>query len=106
MAEVYMDGRFIGTHPYKPSHELTAGVSYRHPEDTFGAGLDLTMPIADADNFTPELQLSAFYRLTESVRLSLVVVDPLSLLMKEGRKFWGPYEAPGFHVYLGTNISL
>ena len=99
-------GRFIGGHPYEPAHKLAAGFSYRQPDDIFGTGLDLSIPVAAADTFIPELALHASYRLTESVRMSLHVSDPLSPLIPNGRTLWAPYAAPGFHAYLGMNISL
>ncbi|MBN1686125.1 MAG: hypothetical protein JW852_05695 [Spirochaetales bacterium] len=100
------DGRFIGDHPFEPAHRLIAGMAYRQPEDTFGAALDVRVPLSQAYSHIPELTLSAFYRLSESVRLNLDLSDPLSPLIPEGRTYWAPYEAPGFHAYLGTNISL
>ncbi len=99
-------GRFIGTHPYKPSHLIEAGFSYRNPGDVFGGGIGFSMPLAASGTISPELELSAFYRLTESVKLLLDVSDPLAPLLPDGRAFWAPYEAPGFHIFLGTNISL
>jgi hypothetical protein len=36
----------------------------------------------------------------------MYVSDPFSPLIEDGRIFWEAYEAPGFHAYLGTNISL
>ncbi len=100
------DGQFLGSHPFEASHALYAGFSYRQPEDIFGVGLDVSMPLVQWYTYIPEVQLTAFYRLTKSVRIYMYVSDPLSPLIREGRVFWEPYEASGFHVYLGTNISL
>ncbi len=100
------NGRFIGNHPFTPPHALNAGFAYRQPEDAFGAQIDFSMPLAGGYSYIPELGLSAYYRLAESVRLSLYLVDPLAPLISGGRIDWAPFEAPGFQVFLGTDISL
>ena len=99
-------GRFITTHPYKAPHMIAAGFSFRDAADAFGGGVELSMPLTEYNTFMPVLDLSAFYRLTESVRFRLDVADPLAPLLPDGRILWGPYEAPGFHIFFGTNISL
>jgi hypothetical protein len=100
------EGRFFGAHPYIPPHVVDAGLSYRNAGDTFGGGLEVSVPVLQLGEIMPDLTLDAFYRVTEAVKLRLEVVDPLSLLMPGGRIYWSPYEAPGFHVFIGTNISL
>lgn len=99
-------GRLLGGHPYEPAHTIDAGFSYRNPSDIFGVGIDLSVPLEFSGTPVPVAELSTFYRITESVRLRLDVADPLAPLLPDGRLFWAPYEAPGFHMYLGTNISL
>ena len=54
----------------------------------------------------PVLGLSGYYRISESVRFSLDISDPLSPILTEGRTYWGQYKGPGFLFYLATNISL
>jgi len=100
------DGRFLSDHPFAPSHSLSAGISYSQREDTFGAGLDVSMPLIGGYSYIPQLELNAYYRLAESVRLNLYVLDPLAPFVSGGRMYWTPYEAPGLQVFLGTNISL
>jgi hypothetical protein len=99
-------GRFIGSDPYRPAHLLETGFSYQNPSDVFGGGIDLSMPLTATGTIMPELDVSVFYRLSESVKLRLDVADPLAPLLPEGRALWAPYKAPGFHIFLGTNISL
>jgi hypothetical protein len=65
------------------------------------AEFPLTVPL-----IMPMLEFSGYYRINESVRFSLDISDPLAPILNDGRSYWGPYEAPGFLVYLATNISL
>ncbi len=98
-------GRLLGDHPFEPKHGFTLALNLRGDGDTFGgdirADIPLTLPMS-----LPVLGLSGYYRITESVRFSLDVVDPLAPILQDGRTYWGPYEAPGFLFYLATNISL
>lgn len=54
----------------------------------------------------PQWDLTVFTKLTEGIRLSMEVLDPLSLMMSAGRTGPGGYLRPGFQVKFLTQISL
>jgi hypothetical protein len=98
-------GRFLGDHPYEADHVFTTALNFSGAGDTFGGEILAEIPLTNPMQI-PTLSLSGYYRISESVRFSLDVADPLAPILEDGRPFWGPYEAPGFRFSLATNISL
>ena len=98
-------GRFLGDHPYEADHVFTTSLNLSGAGDMFGGELLAEIPLTNPMQI-PVLRLTGYYRISESVRFSLDIADPLAPILQDGRTFWGPYEAPGFLFSLATNISL
>lgn len=99
----WIQGGLFQRHSIYPLVELAAGVRLHDARQSIGGELSISTDITDTLS-VPEIQLSGFYRLSERIMFKLDVVDPLAPLTT--RLFWEPFEAPGFHVFLSTTISL
>ncbi|MBT3272761.1 MAG: hypothetical protein HN368_06380 [Spirochaetales bacterium] len=97
--------RFLYNHAFLPDHVIEGSLRYRSASDIFGGDLVITAVLSNPF-VLPEVALSGYYRLSESVKFSLDISDPLAPIIAGGRTYRGPYEAPGFHFFIGTNISL
>jgi hypothetical protein len=84
---------------------VSANLSINGADGTFGGEIGADIPLVFPFQM-PIINLSGYYRISESVRFSLEISDPLAPFLGNGRAYWGPYEAPGLLAFLGMNISL
>lgn len=95
-----------------PLHDIRLGAEIKNQEETMGARADFSEEVYQGLS-TPELDLSGYLDVTESVRISADLLDVFAPLMKEGRPRIGedlsddfPFVAPGFRFVLKTRVSL
>ena len=96
----------------EPLHDGRFGVDLRNQDETMGIRMDLSEKIHE-ELVTPELDLSAYIDVTESVRISTDLRDILAPLIDDGRPRIGdglnddfPFVTPGFRFVLKTQVSL
>lgn len=101
-------GGFLDDDPLAYDHEIDLRLEFRDRESRFGGILQAMLPIEGSVQI-PELSLNAWLGLAEIVELELNVLDPLSLLIPEGRGLYGSlggFHEQGFRAEILVGLSL
>ncbi|MBN1649479.1 MAG: hypothetical protein JW874_15680 [Spirochaetales bacterium] len=91
--------------PFFPEHSLTFSSTISAPKENIGMSAKLLWWINEEVDF-PELALSAFYKITDGMRLVVEGQDVLAPLFEDGRILYGDYIEPGVILTIKTQISL